>query len=155
MVFKNLAEYQYWANQRYRDVILDIKKKDYEELVAGRSIKGISSHIVAALSTCFLVLDQSSDKSVYDWIENADRAELLLRWKELDEKLSRMIQQIPQGQITVSHVSKEPICMDIMDFLLQYVLHTNHHRGQVGLILRELGYDVPGTDYLHFFAEKT
>ncbi|MDF1540792.1 MAG: hypothetical protein P1Q69_17985, partial [Candidatus Thorarchaeota archaeon] len=117
MVFKSLAEYQYWANQRYRDVILDITNKDYEKLVAGRSIQGVSSHVVSALATCFIVLDQSSDKSVYEWIEKADRAELLMRWKELDEELSRMLQQIPQGQITVSHVSKEPICMAIMDFL--------------------------------------
>ncbi len=154
MVFKNLSEYQYWANQRYRDIILDIKIKDYERLIAGRSIKGISTHIVAALETCFLVLDKSSDQSVYEWIQNADRVELFMRWKELDENLARTLQQIPQGQITISHVSEEPFCMDMMDFLLQYVLHANHHRGQVGLILRELGYDVPGTDYLHFFVEK-
>ncbi|MFW9848399.1 MAG: DinB family protein [Candidatus Thorarchaeota archaeon] len=154
MVFKSLAEYQYWANHRIRDLILDMKKDEYEQEVAGRSIKGISSHIVGALATCFLILEKSSDRSIYDWIQTADRAELLLRWKELDDKLSRTIQQIPQGQITVSHVSEVPICIDIMDFLLQYVLHTNHHRGQLGLIIRELGYDVPGTDYLHYFAAQ-
>jgi uncharacterized damage-inducible protein DinB len=132
-----------------------MKTNDYEKEVAGRSIRGISSHIVAALATCFLVLDRSSDTSVYEWIQNAERAELLLRWKELDEKLSRFIQEIPQGQITVSHVSEKPITMDMMDFALQYVLHTNHHRGQLGLILRDLGYDVPGTDYLHFFAAQS
>jgi len=152
LVFKSLAEYQYWANHRIRDVILDLKKDEYDQEVAGRSIKGISSHIVAALATCFLILEKSSDRSIYDWIQTADMTELLLRWKELDDKLSRTIQQIPQGQITVSHVSENPICIDIMDFLLQYVLHTNHHRGQLALILRDLGYDVPGTDYLHFFA---
>ena len=129
-----------------------MKLNDFQKEVAGRSIQGISSHIVAALATCFLVLDKSSDTSVYEWIQNAERAELLLRWKELDEQLSRMLQEIPQGQITVSHVSEEPFSMNLMDFVLQYVLHTNHHRGQLGLLLRELGYDLPGTDYLHYFA---
>jgi uncharacterized damage-inducible protein DinB len=132
-----------------------MKLNDYKKEIAGRSISGISAHIVAALATCFLILDKSSDTSVYDWIFSAERAELLLRWKELDEKLSRILQEIPQGQITVSHVSDEPICMEMMDFILQYVLHTNHHRGQLGLLLRELGYDVPGTDYLHYFADKS
>ena len=155
MVFKNLAEYQFWANQRIRNVILSMKLTDYERDVAGRAISGISAHIVAALATCFKVLEKSSDDSIYDQIFSADRTELLLKWRDLDEKLSRILQQIPQGKISVSHVSDEPVSMDIMDFLLQYVLHTNHHRGQLGIILRELGYDVPGTDYLHFFAEKS
>ncbi|MCK5238185.1 MAG: hypothetical protein KAR33_01485 [Candidatus Thorarchaeota archaeon] len=154
MVFRNLAKYQYWANHRIRDVILDMKLNDFQKEVAGRSIQGISSHIVAALATCFLVLDKSSDTSVYEWIQNAERAELLLRWKDLDEQLSRMLQEIPQGKIIVSHVSEEPFSMNLMDFVLQYVLHTNHHRGQLGLLLRELGYDVPGTDYLHYFAAQ-
>jgi uncharacterized damage-inducible protein DinB len=155
MVFKHLAEYQYWANHRIRDVILSMSMTDYEKEVAGRKISGISAHIVAALATCFKVLEKSSDDSIYEKIFSSERVELLFKWRELDEKLGRMLQQIPQGQITVSHVSDTPICMDIMDFLLQYVLHTNHHRGQLGLILRELGYDVPGTDYLHFFADKS
>lgn len=155
MVFKNLAEYQYWANQRYRDLILDMKQHDYRELVAGRSIEGITTHITAALATCFIVIEQSSDTAIYEWLEKSDRINLLLKWKELDEKLSRLLQQIPQGQITVSHVSENPISIDIMDFVLQYVLHTNHHRGQIALLLRDLGYDVPGTDYLHFFADTS
>lgn len=154
MVFKDLAEYQIWSNHQIRNVILSMNINDYHQEIAGRSIKEISSHIVGALATCFLVLEKSNDTSVYEWIQKADRTELLSRWKELDERLSILIREIPQGEITVSHVSDEPICLDIMDFALQYVLHTNHHRGQLSLILRELGYDVPGTDYLHYFAAQ-
>ena len=155
MVFENIAEYQIWANQRYRDLIASIAEDDYEKDVIGRNIRGISSHIVAALTTCFFVFEESFDNSVYEKLFEENRAELMLRWKELDERLRKMIQDEPKGFVKVSHVSENPIGLDSMDFLLQYVLHTNHHRGQLGLILRNLGYDVPPTDYLHFFADKS
>ena len=130
MVFENIAEYQVWANQKYRNLIATIGEDDYEKDVAGRNIRGISSHIVAALTTCFFVIEGSFDNSVYERLFEESRAELMLRWKELDELLRKMIKDEPKGFVTVSHVSETPVRLDFMDFLLQYILHTNHHRGQ-------------------------
>ncbi|MFW9907660.1 MAG: DinB family protein [Candidatus Thorarchaeota archaeon] len=154
MVFKNLAMYHYWANQRIRSIVLEMRMPDYETNIAGRNVREISTHITAALATCFRILDESSDEGIYESILNSERVELLSMWNDYDERLSRVLQHIPQGKVLVRHISENPIELDIMDFILQYVLHANHHRGQLALLLRELGYDVPGTDYLHYFASR-
>ena len=75
------------------------------------------------------------------------------RWQQLDVRLGRIIEEIPQGKITVTHISEEPFDVDSLDFYLQYLLHTTHHRGQLAATLRALGVEVLGTDYLLFLSK--
>jgi uncharacterized damage-inducible protein DinB len=79
---------------------------------------------------------------------------IVLALETLDTRLSNVIEEIPQGKISVTHIKEEPFEVDVLDFFMQYVFHTTHHRGQLAMVLRQLGYEVPGTDYLMFFAEQ-
>ncbi|MFW9931865.1 MAG: DinB family protein [Candidatus Thorarchaeota archaeon] len=153
MISRNLAEYHVWASQKYRELIKSISDEDYVKEKNGRTIEGISSHIVAALLTCFKIMEKDT-ADVYIWLEGASRDELLSRWHDLDTRLLKLSLIVPKATISVPHLGDKPFALDAEDFVLQYILHTIHHRGQLGLILREFGYDVPGTDYLHFFNER-
>ncbi|TFF86265.1 hypothetical protein EU519_01520 [Candidatus Thorarchaeota archaeon] len=154
MVFKNLADFHLWADWKMRSLLSTLDADTFEKEVAGKTVKGLVQHIVLALETCFYIAEESADKSVFDRVKRLPRQELLKRWEVLDTRLSHIIEEIPQGEIEVSHVSEEPIEIDEFDFFFQYILHTTHHRGQLAMVLRELGYEVPGTDYLMFFADK-
>jgi uncharacterized damage-inducible protein DinB len=98
--------------------------------------------------------DESEDQSVYDWIRTASKLELLEEWNRLDQRLSSIIREIPQGTIEIPHISEKPFEVELMDFYLQYLLHTTHHRGQLAMALRILKKDVHGTDYLMYFRER-
>ena len=154
MTFKNLGNYHIWTGDRMRIAIEKLEEKEFTQEIAGKTVKGICEHIVAALETCFFIADQATDKSVFNRIESLSKHELLTRWEVLDQRLGRIIQEIPQGDIEVSHVSEEPITINLFDFYLQYLLHTTHHRGQLAILLKTLGEEVPGTDYLMYFADK-
>lgn len=154
MVFKNLADFHLWANWKMRSLLQTLDAETFEKEVAGKTVKGIVQHMVLALETCFYIAENSTDKSVFDRVKRLPRQELLKRWEILDTRLSHIIEEIPQGKISVSHVSEEPFEIDEFDFFFQYVLHTTHHRGQLAMVLRELGYEPPGTDYLMFFADQ-
>ena len=82
-----------------------------------------------------------------------DRKELLKRWEVLDTRLSQAIEEIPQDKVTVKHIKEEPFEVDVMDFFLQYLIHTAHHRGQLSKILSQMDLEVPGTDYIMFLGE--
>lgn len=155
MVFKNIAAYQLWTGERMRSVVRDLTDEEFErKVVADKSVRDICTHILLALETCFLIAENSDDESVYETVKKLPKDELLKRWGKRDADLAAIIREIPQGTIEVQHISDDPFEIDLLDFYFQYMLHTTHHRGQLALALRTLGKEVPGTDYLMFFAEK-
>ncbi|MFW9846427.1 MAG: DinB family protein, partial [Candidatus Thorarchaeota archaeon] len=148
MTFKYLAEYHQWAGKEIRFAIEGLMDKEFTEKVVDKhSIRSICEHITMALATCFNIADEY-DESIYEWIAQASKLEILSKWKQYDDRLAKIVREIPQGTIEVPHISDEPFEIQAMDFYLQYVFHTTHHRGQLAMLLRKLGKDVPGTDYL-------
>jgi uncharacterized damage-inducible protein DinB len=149
----NLADYHVWAGAQIRQPVSELTNDEFIEDLGGRSVRSICEHILAALETCFYLATKSEDTSVFEHIEEGSKSQLLKRWKELDIRLAKKIKEKPKGKITVPHLIETPFDLHALDFYLQYVFHTVHHRGQLAVALRSLGKDVPGTDYLMFFAD--
>ena len=154
MVFKNLADYHLWAGWKMRELLSTLDSDDFSEEVCGTSPRELVQHIVLALETCFYFIDGEKDQSVFDRTKRFPRQELLKRWEVLDTRLSQVIEEIPQDKITVKHIKEEPFQIDVMDFFMQYLIHTTHHRGQLAKLLSEMDLEVPGTDYLMFLGEQ-
>lgn len=155
MNLEHLGDYQIWSSKKIREVVEGLSDKEYESEIEGRSIHGICKHIVGALETCFLYARPiANGQSVYDIIEEENRKDLMMRWAKLDFNLNELLIETAERSFTVDHISETPITLESKDFYLQYLLHTTYHRGQLALLLRSLGKDVPGTDYLFYFAEK-
>ena len=154
LVFKNLADYHLWTGWKMRELLQDVDPDTFIKQVGNRSPKDLVQHIVLALETCFFFADNAKDESVFNRVKRLPKQELLKRWEILDTRLSTAIEEIPQGTIPVTHIKDEPFEIDVFDFFLQYLIHTTHHRGQLALVLSNLGYDIPGTDYLMFFGEN-
>jgi uncharacterized damage-inducible protein DinB len=150
-----MADYHLWAGWKMRELLSDVDAETFLKVVGGRSPKDLVQHIVLALETCFFYIDNQKDDAVFERAKRLPRQELLQRWEALDTRLSQAIEEIPQGKIAVTHITDAPFEVDLVDFFLQYLIHTTHHRGQLAMILSNLGYDVPGTDYLMFLGENT
>ena len=153
MVFKHLADYHLWAGWKMRELLSGLDADEFSQEVFGTSPRELVQHIVLALETCFFFIDDEKDKSVFDRAKLLPRQELLKRWEVLDTRLSHAIEEIPQDRIMVKHIKEEPFEIDVIDFFLQYLLHTTHHRGQLAKVLSHMGLEVPGTDYLMFLGE--
>ena len=136
-----------------RELLSRLDADDFSQEVFGTSPRELVQHIVLALETCFYFIEDEKDKSVFDKVRRLPRQELLKRWEVLDTRLSHAIEEIPQDRIMVKHIKDEPFEIDVVDFFLQYLIHTSHHRGQLAMVLSEMGHEVPGTDYLMFFGE--
>ncbi|MFW9833647.1 MAG: DinB family protein [Candidatus Thorarchaeota archaeon] len=154
MVFKHLADYHLWAGWKMRELLSTLEAEEFSEDVMGKSPRELVQHIVLALETCFFFIEGEKDESVFDRVKRFPRQELLKRWEVLDTRLSQAIEEIPQDKIMVKHIKEEPFEIDVIDFFLQYLIHTTHHRGQLAMILSRKGLEIPGTDYLMFFGEN-
>jgi uncharacterized damage-inducible protein DinB len=153
MVFKNLADYHLWAGWKMRELLSTLDSDDFSEEKCGTSPRELVQHIVLALETCFYFIEGEKDQSVFDRVKRYPRQELLKRWEVLDTRLSQAIEEIPQDKVTVKHIKEEQFEVDVMDFFLQYLIHTAHHRGQLSKILSQMDLEVPGTDYIMFLGE--
>lgn len=150
----NLGDYHVWTGTQIRKPLEQLTDEEFSRDLGSHSAKSITQHIVLALETCFLIATKSSDESVFTKALKATKNQLLFRWKELDRQLAQTLRQNPKGQITVPHIAAEPFDVNAVDFYLQYIFHTTHHRGQLAIVLRKLGKDVPGTDYLMYLAQN-
>lgn len=137
-----------------RELLSTLEAEEFSEDVMGKSPRELVQHIVLALETCFFFIEGEKDESVFDRVKRFPRQELLKRWEVLDTRLSQAIEEIPQDKIMVKHIKEEPFEIDVIDFFLQYLIHTTHHRGQLAMILSRKGLEIPGTDYLMFFGEN-
>jgi uncharacterized damage-inducible protein DinB len=154
VVFKHLADYHLWAGWKMRELLSTLEAEEFSEEVMGKSPRELVQHIVLALETCFFFIEGEKDESVFDRVRRFPRQELLKRWEVLDTRLSHAIEEIPQDKMMVKHINEEPFEIDVIDFFLQYLIHTTHHRGQLVMILSRKGLEIPGTDYLMFFGEN-
>ena len=128
-----------------RSIIADLSKEEYEKnVLVDRSVKDICTHILMALETCCNIAENKDDRSGFEKIEKASKDELLAIWKDRDNELATIIREIPQGRISVPHITDTPFEIDLIDFYFQYMIHTTHHRGQLAMTLSSLGKDVPG-----------
>ena len=147
-----MGAYHVWAGTVMRDQLAQLSEDRFRRDFDGHSAKSITQHILAALETCFFIADQSDDESVFARLETASKSQLLARWRELDQRLCDTLSSNPKGQITVPHITEQPFDIPAIEFYLQYIFHTIHHRGQLATVLRKLGTEVPGTDFLNYLA---
>jgi hypothetical protein len=80
-----------------------------------------------ALATCFNLADDKWDESVYKWVSQASKLEMMTKWNEYDSRLAEVVREIPQGTIEVPHISDEPFEIQAMDFFMQYAICSSHY----------------------------
>ena len=157
---ERLYDYGYWANQKLFQVLSQLTPEQFTQSVSG-SYGSIRNTLVHVLSAEWGWLDRCGgpkrgpalkpddyptvDSLVTTWTSVEEYLRDFLS-KLKDEDLHRIVEyQNPRGELRTG----------ILGDLLQHgTVHGVHHRGQVALLLRTLGY-VPGNfDLLFYDADK-
>ena len=155
---ETLYDYGYWANKKLFAVIAGLTPEEFTQPVAGSfgSVRNTMVHALSAewgwLSHCGgperparLNPDDyptfESLKETWDTVEGSARTFLSTL---TDEDLARPV------AFTISEKHAPPRG----ELLHHAANHGVHHRGQVALLLRELGYTPGNVDILFYYAEK-
>ena len=157
---ERLFDYSYWANRRLFEVLSDLTPEEFTRTVAG-SYGSIRNTLVHVLNAEKLWLERCGGPSrgaylepdVFPTVES-----LVEAWGEVerqfraflsglrDEDLSRHIEVILGG---TRHASAP-----LGEMLLHAALHPIHHRGQVALLIRELGHAPGNFDKILYDLEQ-
>src|SRR5579872_2945388 len=149
-----LVAYNRWANTRLLNVAaaLSAEELDRDLRASFGSLRGTLIHIL-----------WGERGWLHHWREGAflpdpspgeypDFKSLRSAWNQHDKAYTAYLHSLTQAQLdSPKAVSANT---DALGELIQHVLnHSTYHRGQVTLLLRQLGCEAPSTDYRRFLTE--
>ena len=142
--FKDLIQYNNWANQRYFDVIDEHKIKDDE-------ILRLYSHILSA-QIVWLLRIQGLPTSPFPLWERYNVVELKSMLEESGRNWVNHIDSHPlvtfEEMISYKNSKGEKFESTIREIISHILTHGSYHRGQLALLMRKLGIDPPITDFI-------
>jgi uncharacterized damage-inducible protein DinB len=157
---ERLYDYGYWANKKLLTVVSQLTPEQFTQMVAGSygSVRNTMVHILSAewgwLDRCggtsrgpaLNAADYPTFASVYDQWQQVERyvREFLstLRDSDLDRTVEFAIGAGPKQTMLLG------------ELMHHAAIHGVHHRGQVALLLRSLGYTAGNFDELVYFSNR-
>jgi len=155
-----LYDYGYWANHRLFSVIRQLTTDQFVQPVAGSygSVRNTLVHIMSAewgwLDRCGgqrrgAKLNPDDYPTSQSLVDGWSKVERYVR-----EFLSTLTDQDLSRTVEYSMPGSQPRSMALGSLMQHSALHAIHHRGQVALLLRELGVAPGNFDLLLYDIEK-
>jgi len=153
-----LAEFQLWANDRVRDLMLDLSEEEFSrDLIPPQGcIRNLCLHSILAVEYNLKRHIQGQDIDPYTLHESLFTMpipEMMEHWRSVDEEFKDLASThldleaefpnfLGEGTMTINHD----------DYYIQYLVHTAYHRSQIMSAMRMLGKEGIGTDYLFYLS---
>jgi uncharacterized damage-inducible protein DinB len=155
-----LFDYSYWANQKLMETVCQLEADQYTEpLPLGKGC--VRDTMVHMLSAEWGWLDRCGGPKRGAPLNPADYpapGALIERWGQVEGHMRNFLAGLHDSDlarpIEFAIGGTEKRCMPLGDLLYHAANHGIHHRGQVSLRLRQLGYNPANFDILYYYAEK-
>jgi uncharacterized damage-inducible protein DinB len=147
--FQLLFEFELWANRRSLASIEAATER-------GRAVR-LMAHILAAQDAWLTRLRGADSSGIVVWPEwTAERCrnDLERLAGEIDAYLCGLTPAHLEVEIEYSNQTGRTFRNTPLDILTHLGLHSQHHRGQIALQLRELGRQPAVTDFIAFRRER-
>jgi uncharacterized damage-inducible protein DinB len=155
-----LYDYGYWANKKLFAVISRLTPEQFTQSVAGSygSIRNTLVHVQSAEAGW---LERCGGPKRGPRLNPADYPtleSLTLAWKTVETHVRDFLRTLTDDDLArnADYVNDraEKRSMPVGELMQHAAVHGVHHRGQVALLLRELGHTPGDVDMLNYFAEK-
>ncbi len=155
---ERLYDYNYWANTKLLDVVSQLTPDQFTQSVAG-SYGSIRNTLVHVLSAEWGWLDRCGGPKRGERLNPEDYPtveSLTGAWTRVEEYMCGFLSGLKDEDLTrdikFAMGSGPKHSIPLGDLLQHAAVHAVHHRGQVALLLRALGY-VPGNFDMLFYSE--
>lgn len=157
---ERLYDYHYWANRQLLGVVSQLTPEQFTQSVAGSygSIRNTLVHVLSAewgwLERCGgPARGERLNPEDYPTVESLVRA-----WTRVEEYMRGFLSGLKDADLprdTVFAIGDGPKhSLPLIDLMQHAGVHAMHHRGQVALLLRMLGYAPGNFDLLIYAGDK-
>ncbi len=152
----NLAKYQRWANNRYRETLRKLDFENFKIKTPYGDLLHDIVHIFGAVELWMKRIEGISPKNIRSSENYLDWESVKKDWVDTDNQLINFINSLDEGSLNneISYTSIQGVKLKTtLDNILIQLLthHQSYHRGQIGMFLREKGFEpVRATDYIYY-----
>lgn len=160
-VLSELYNYNYWARDRQLEACLKLSDEQFLRPMGSSfgSLRDTLAHLLVVEWVWHERFRGRSPRSIPEWLQELQSAGTIgERWKGVERDLRAYIAALSPEALThpLSYVNPqgEPWTYPLWQALLHLVNHQTYHRGQVTMLLRQLGAEPAAVDFLVYFDEK-
>ena len=156
---RRLMSYHRWANQRYLAAVAELTAEEADRDLKSSfpSVRATLVHLMSAEWVWVQRWKGTSPTSFPDSAGLSTIAAVRQRWSEIESEQERLLERMTDERLArplaYRNLKGEPFESPICDQVQHVVNHATFHRGQVATMLRQLGKQPPGTDFVTFLRE--
>ena len=155
-----LYDYNYWANKRLIGVVSQLTPEQFTQSVAG-SYGSIRNTLVHVLSAEWGWLERCGGPARGERLKPEDFPtvkSLVRAWSRVEEQMRGFLAGLKDEDLTreigFALGGGPQHSVPLGDLMQHAAIHAVHHRGQVALLLRTLGYAPGNFDLLLYVGDK-
>lgn len=154
-ILKALARYNTYANQLVFDVVakLSFDQFTFESSRSHSNVQRMLNHMRATeygfLAQCRGTIADRQNFSTFPEIRAA--------FTQSDRAFEEYVQSLTGAELQREvnlHLGELRLCLPVWKTLLQVLMHANHHRGELSILLTDLSYPLPTLDIIVQFSEE-
>ncbi|KKI90077.1 hypothetical protein WQ54_23465 [Bacillus sp. SA1-12] len=161
-----LYDYHVWANQKIFEHLKELPSSIFDQEIQS-VFPSISKVMVHVYLTDITWLGVMSNKSYHEIAEQTNQLRETVNGKSLEEmetlysdlstEMKAFFEQYDYGQgIFPEHPTYGRLDTNLFELVQHVVNHGTYHRGNITAMLRQLGYQGIGTDYVFYlYLKKT
>lgn len=156
---RQLFLYTLWADRLVRDAAREVRPEDLTR-EAGVSFGSLLGTLVHMLGSQRLWLSRFTGQAPPVLPTPQDLPSFLtlaVAWEETHAELESFLAALTEEQLAAeiawTSTEGQPHARPLWQPAFHMVNHATYHRGQVASLLRQLGYQPPRTDMIHFFLK--
>jgi uncharacterized damage-inducible protein DinB len=158
-----LFEYDRWANDRILKLAGALTPEQFTRDLGGgfRSVRDVLVHIIASEWAWLTYWKEPapSDRILSDLFTRADtllQSEGLptfdavqAKWTEVEKEQAEFVNQVTD-ELLARTLPVRNTAVSLAHLMQHLANHSTYHRGQIAMMLRQLGATAQGTDFAHF-----
>jgi uncharacterized damage-inducible protein DinB len=150
-----LCGYNVYANQLVWDIASRLSEDELTR-PASPSHESVLKMLEHMLTVEAVFLARCQDVRI-DRPDLPTLADLIRYWAEIEQATQAFIAAQTEDDLKrpVVALSTQPLQLPIWQLLLQAFTHSTHHRGELSIVLTELGYPLPTLDIIVHFAGRS
>jgi uncharacterized damage-inducible protein DinB len=158
--FQRLFDYHHWAADRLFGLLGDVTADELDKPWGGsfKTGRGLLSHIVDAEQLWNERFRGTSPSKMPQFPATHAGKDYLADWKRCEAWEAEWLRSLTSGKVggdfTYTNMKGETLTLPLADILTHLVNHGTYHRGQLSHLLKDLGRQPVGTDYVLWVATK-